>query len=99
MHNDPADARNLIDISIEHWPYMLVLLGMCAGWVVWAAYKIFPTHAGMEQCKNQILCALDEHKRFDDARIERFMDKNDEKHSAIEKKVDRLIEFIMKGGR
>ena len=95
--NDPSTAHTLLDIATEHWHYTLLFIGSACGSIYWAAQQKFATQQKLEMCKSEIIKSLDEHKAYDDARIKRFMDKNDMKHDAIEAKVDRLIDHIIEG--
>jgi hypothetical protein len=96
MHHDISGAHRMLHLVLDNPGYALLIIGMIGGWIVWAAHKIFVTHHGMYECKTEIIRSLEIHKEFDDNRINNFMDRNDKKHNDLEKKIDRLIEFIMK---
>ena len=95
--SDPDTAHKLLDIAVEQWQYTLLLIGSLCGSIYWAAHQVFSTREQTLACKIEILDALDKHKTYDDKRIEKLMEKNDQKHDAIEAKVDKLINHIING--
>lgn len=74
-HQEITTVHDIFKVILNNPQYMLYLIGSVGGLTWWGLHRIFATQETVENCKNEMLCALDkhaadEHKRSEQQRIE-----------------------------
>lgn len=81
-HHEISTAHDIFKVVLNNPQYLLYLMGTVGGVTWWGLHRIFATQETVENCKNEMLGALnkhasDEYKRSEQTRIESMDAYND----------------------
>ena len=82
MNADTEHTSLFIEWTIEHAPGLVIILSAVFGGAYWWLRKIFATSDKMEECKTELLGALDNHEERE--RKESRMFRNDVKTEMVD---------------
>jgi len=82
---------------VEHWQLSTLVIGGAFWGAVWSVKKVFPTHKVMEDCEKSMRVDLKKHADAEIARFKEFNKTNERQHNAINSRLDRIIDHLIKG--